>query len=145
MRRVLWAWRPDPDEDLAARLRRIGMIAVAATPQSEVEVMAVPRAGGTPVRIAAPSRCTVSDHAVATTYAQNGFGAALSIGTGVAARLATGALADVDARYSFGHVGVRALTRDPYPTAATLALRDFLRRAAGPGATADLALSGSRH
>ena len=44
--------------------------------------------------------------------------------------LAAGQLVPVDPRYDYGYVVARAVTRDPYPTAATRALRDFLLESA---------------
>ena len=58
--------------------------------------------------------------------AREGFGAALLIELGIAEDLAVGQLVPVDPRYDYGYVVARAVTRDPYPAAATRALRHFL-------------------
>ena len=119
----------DPSEPLDARLKRIGIFGSTVSGRRERRVAAFPRAnGGRAIQIDAPSRFVVDNQAVAHKLALEGFGAALLIGVGVADDLAAGRLARVDERYGYGFVIARIAQRDRYPSAAALALRQFLLR-----------------
>ncbi|MDD9924670.1 MAG: LysR family transcriptional regulator [Rhodospirillaceae bacterium] len=120
-------------ESLARRLDRMGLIALASEGRVRTQIDATPRPGQrglTAQSVAVTPQFTVDSQLVAHRLAREGFGAALLIELGIAEDLAAGQLVPVDPRYDYGYVVARAVTRDPYPTAATRALRDFLLESA---------------
>ena len=116
-------------ESLARRLDRMGLIALASEGRVRTQIDATSRPGQhglTAPSVAVTSQFTVDSQPMAHRLAREGFGATLPSELGITEGLAAGQLVPVDPRYDYGYVVARAVTRDPSPTAATRALRDFL-------------------
>ena len=89
-------------------------------------LFAVDRSTGAEKSLAVQPRFIVNNQQVALALARAGFGAALLISVGVADALKAGELVRLGPDYEFGCVVLRVLMRDPLPSRAAIALRDFL-------------------